>query len=339
MNSLKKNYFSKKFSHIYVEEAIKDHPRTLAILRRFPEAHVIRIHHYKDVFCRKGQNYTAQFNAQALIIASKQGKLVYSGAKVCQSFGNEHFYYTSCVMNCLYDCEYCYLKGMYPSGNMVIFINIEDILLQLEEILKKHAVYLCVSYDTDLMALEELTGFIKIWIQFAKLHEKIKIEIRTKCCNDKMTEQLAPVDGVIYAVTMSPQYIIELYEHSTASMLQRIRWTKKMMDKGHLVRLCFDPMIYCKDWKKHYGDMLDIIIDEINMSQLLDVSVGSFRISCDYLKNMRRNAPYSGITQYPYENDNGVYHYKSETMAEMEQYLAQRLRELVGADKVFLWKE
>mgnify|MGYP006970641936 FL=1 len=30
------------------------------------------------------------------------------------------------MMNCIYDCSYCYLKGMYPSGHMVLFVNIED---------------------------------------------------------------------------------------------------------------------------------------------------------------------------------------------------------------------
>ena len=47
---------------------------------------------------------------------------------------------------------------MYPSGNLVIFINIEDIFAELETLLAKHPVYLCVSYDTDLLALENIAG-------------------------------------------------------------------------------------------------------------------------------------------------------------------------------------
>ncbi len=96
MNNLKWNYYSKRFSHIYVEQQILDHPSTIQLLRHFPEAQIILIKHFKDIFCRKGQNYLSQHKAQSLIIASKQGKLVYPGAKVCQNFGNEHFYYTSC---------------------------------------------------------------------------------------------------------------------------------------------------------------------------------------------------------------------------------------------------
>ena len=131
-------------------------PETKRILTQFPQAEVIAIDHYKDVFCRSRQDYVRQHAAQNLILAAKHGELLYPGAPVCQSFGNEHFYYTSCVMNCVFDCEYCYLKGMYPSANLVVFVNLEDIFAEVEKRLAVHPVYLCVSYDTDLLALEHL---------------------------------------------------------------------------------------------------------------------------------------------------------------------------------------
>ena len=36
-------------------------------------------------------------------------------------------------MNCVFDCEYCYLKGMYPSANLVVFVNLEDIFAEVEK--------------------------------------------------------------------------------------------------------------------------------------------------------------------------------------------------------------
>ncbi len=63
-------------------------------------------------------------------------------------------------MNCIFDCAYCYLKGMYPSANIVVFVNLEeDIFAEVERVLENHPLYLCVSYDTDLLALEPLIGF------------------------------------------------------------------------------------------------------------------------------------------------------------------------------------
>ena len=121
LNNLKADYYNSFFSHIYVEKSVADMPDTVRILNKFPQSHIIYIDHYKDVFCRSRQSSVLQHRTQNLIIAKKENNLVYAGAPVCQSFGNEHFYYTSCMMNCVFDCEYCYLKGMYPSGNVVLF--------------------------------------------------------------------------------------------------------------------------------------------------------------------------------------------------------------------------
>lgn len=314
-----------------------NHWRTKAILEQFKHGQIILIDHYKDVFCRRGQDYVKQHNAPALILASKQGTLIYEGAAVCQSFGNQHFYYTSCVMNCIYDCEYCYLKGMYPSGNLVVFVNLEDYFAELKKILAIHSAYVCISYDTDLMGLEGITGFVKEWVEFAACHKGLRLEIRTKCGRTDLWEKLNPQRGVCYAFTLSPQFVIDNYEHKTASLRQRIVSAKMAIEKGFLVRLCFDPMIYCKDWKEHYHDMFAQVLEEIDMNKLTDISIGSFRISQDYLKKMRKCQPDSDIVWFPYENHNGVYHYPRQLMDEMEQFLEEKIKEHIPEEKIFRW--
>ena len=95
MKNLSGNYYNPFFSHIYVERRVRSHPRTKQILEKYKEAVVIEIGHYKDVFCRSRQDPSLQRRAQKLILAAKEGTLLYPGAAVCQDFGNEHFYYTS----------------------------------------------------------------------------------------------------------------------------------------------------------------------------------------------------------------------------------------------------
>ncbi len=346
MKSLRKDYYNPFFSHIYVEEAMQDHLRTKRILQRFPDANVILIGHYKDVFCRKGQNYILQQQSQNLILAAKQGSLIYEGAPVCQNFGNENFYYTSCIMNCIYDCEYCYLKGMYPSGNIVIFVNLEDIFAKIRHHLKEHPMYLCISYDTDLMALEQITGYTEEWITFAKEQSglmysgtmPLKIEIRTKAADILFWQRHTPIPGVIYAITLSPQAVIDACEHKTPSLHQRLASVKEAIRRGFPVRLCFDPMIYCKNWEQQYGEMLRQVFTEIDMDKLENVSVGTFRVSQDYLKKMRKNQPQSAVIQFPYQNDNGVYHYSRELTHQMEGFLVDSLTKKLPKDKIFLWE-
>ena len=319
------------------------HPKTKKILEHFPKAKRIIIDHYKDIFCRSGQDYEKQHCAQKLILAAKHGALLYEGAPVCQSFGNQNFYYTSCVMNCVYDCEYCYLKGMYPSGNLVIFVNLEDIFEEVTQKLKEHSMYVCVSYDADLLAMEPITGYVAEWNTFVEEQNRIqpgqlRIEVRTKCADSRIFEKIAANSGVIWAFTLSPQQIIDDFEHRTPSLKQRLSCAAEAMKKGFPVRLCFDPMLYCKDWKKQYEEMLYQVAEMMDMERLVDVSVGTFRVSQEYLKKMRKGEPDSAVVQFPYQNDGGVCHYPTALMEEMEGYLVRILENWLPAERIFRWQ-
>lgn len=339
MKSLKDDYFNPFFSHIYVETKVKDHPRTQMILKRFPCAKIVEIRHYKDVFCRSRQSGALQHCSQNLILAAREGSLLYEGAPVCQSFGNPYFYYTSCVMNCIFDCEYCYLKGMYPSANIVVFVNLEDYFAQVEQMLKEHPLYLCISYDTDLPSMEHVTGYVGAWCEFAKKHEDLIIEIRTKCADGQLAAQIRPVSGVVFALTLSPQAVIEAYEHHTPSLDARLSFAKQLIRAGCAVRLCFDPMICLPEWEQHYAGMLEQVFDAVDMEKIVDVSVGTFRVSCDYLKIMRRQEPDSAVVWFPFQNENGYYHYPKELMEEMENFLVHQLEQKIPKEKIFQWNE
>ncbi|MCI9021288.1 MAG: radical SAM protein [Eubacterium sp.] len=340
MKNSGKGCFQPFFSHIYVEKRVAGHPRTKEILAKFPSAAVIEISHYKDVFCRSGQNCTLQHRSQKLILAKKEGSLLYRGSPVCQSFGNENFYYASCIMNCIYDCEYCYLKGMYPSANLVVFVNLEDMLAQAERMLESQSLYLCVSYDTDLLALEAAAGYAKAWCRFAERHpDRLKIEIRTKCANDSFFETCKVPENVVFAFTLSPQAAVEQSEHGTPPLSARISCAGRAVRAGASVRLCFDPVLYVPGWKAHYDAMLEEVFRCMEMEKLADVSVGTFRIARDYLKKMRKQAPDSPAAWFPYQLENGFYQYPDGLRQEMEQYLVEKLKTELPEDKIFLWKE
>jgi spore photoproduct lyase len=338
LNDLKSSLYNPFFSHIYIESEAMEHPNTKDILSRFPASVLVEIKHYKDVFCRGHQDYRLQKNSPSLILAVKHNHLVYEGAPVCQSFGNKNFYYTSSVMNCIYDCEYCYLQGMYPSANMVVFVNLEDIFLEVEALLKKHPVYLCISYDTDLLAMEHILGFAEKWFAFVARHPDLVIELRTKSAGFSALEKLQPLENVILAWTLSPRDVIRSYEHRTPSLDQRLICVRKTMEKGYPVRLCFDPIIYCGNWKYAYEGLIDTVFSAIPADQVLDTGIGVFRMPGDYLKQIRKQRMNSAPVQYPFENDNGIYHYSEKLTKEMVAFVHTLLRQRISEDKIFVWE-
>lgn len=375
------NIYNNNFSHIYVERKVQKHPRTISILEKFPNANIIEIDHYKDIFCRKKQSVIAQNNAKALILAKNESDIIYEGAPVCQNFGNKYFYYCSCMMNCLFDCEYCFLKGMYPSSNIVIFVNLEDTFDKIRQMLKEHDMYICVSYDADLIACEDICGYVGEWLRFAAKTPGLTIEIRTKSGRTDIwerykeymtevettdtvdgaaeTETTDTVDGAtetettrtleyktedimipssrraVIAFTISPSEIAEKFEHYAGTTKMRIDAAKKALECGFNVRLCFDPMIYCRGWKEAYEQLVKDVFDKLDAGRIFDVSVGSFRISQDYIKKMRKEMPTSAVVNFPFENVGGYYEYPKRIKNEMEMFLISELRKHVPDEKIF----
>jgi len=334
------NLYQPFFATIYTEKEVW----TKDWQNKFSSVTPVFIDHYKDLFNRSHQDFATQKKAPALILAKKTGTLLYKGAPVCQSFGNEHFYYTSCMMNCIYHCDYCYLQGMYPSGHVVVFVNLEDYFSELELLLQKHPVYLCISYDTDLLALEQMFSFVSRWLAFAVKHPNLTLEIRTKSGNPAVFEPLAQMFAhqehlkkqIIFAWTISPEGLCNTIEHGAASLPLRLNALLAAAKAGFSVRLCFDPMIFHSGWKKHYSTLVDTVFSKIPAELLFDVSIGVFRISADYLKGMRKKRPDSAIVQYPYITEQGVSHYGT-LSEEMVQYLQSLLLNYLPAEKIFVW--
>ena len=320
--------FIQNFDRIYVEEEAYAYGLTADIISRFPQSAVTAVKHYKDFFNRAGQSYELQKNSRKLILAVNHGQLIYRGSPVCQNYEGGDFFYTSTVLNCPFDCDYCFLKGRYATANIVIFVNTQDYLNQAAKLNK---CYLSVSFDTDLPALEPITGACSMWAGFAADHPETHVEIRTKTGGGSFK----PVSNLIYAFTLSPDAVIREYEHGTAGLDTRIRGINRAVESGCTVRICIDPILYVDNWRSLYGELIERIISEVDVSRIRDFGIGAFRISADYIKAIRRCAPQSDAVQFPFEKREGYCVYPADISKTMVNYVRDRLREVKDDDRIF----
>ena len=332
----KKISLNNRFSHIYVEKKILDNKNTLEILSKFRDAKIIEIDNYKEVFSSNNQDFHLQKLGQNLILASNKPNMIYEGAVVCEDFENDNFYYTSSIINCVYDCEYCYLQGVYSSGNIVIFVDIEKVFEEVEELYNKlKSLYLCVSYDTDLLAIENICSFSEKWYHFIKDKKDLKIELRTKSANIDKFLNLDVLDNFIIAFTLSPKEIALKNEKYTASFKNRVKAIKELQNKGWKVRICIDPLIYTDDFEKNYSEMIEYLFSEIDKNKVIDVSIGVFRTSKEYLKKMRNQNKKSEILYYPFECIDGVYTYSDKLKSYMIDFIKEKFLKYINIERIY----
>lgn len=331
--SSKRNYHS-DYSHIYVEHSVREHPNTESVLSRFKKAQVIEIRHYKDVFNRSGQHWREQKKSQKLILARRESNFLYDGSRFAPDYGFDRFFYNALTLNCVYDCSYCYLQGMYSSANAVLFMNEEDYFEATRQELKNGPMYLCISYDTDLLAFEHILPYSKHWIQFTRNHPDLTIELRTKSVNYRAIADEKPSDNIVLAWTLSPAEIAKKYEAKTPPLTSRIRAIKQAIEDGWRVRVCFDPLLHVDGWQNMYRGMVQEFAKSVTIDKLEDISIGTFRMNKEYLRNIRKQRSDADIIHYPYHQKNGMVSYSDSVQEELTQFMVEELKHIISPEKI-----
>lgn len=334
MNQLNQNLYHRHFSHLYIERDAIDYADTQKVVNQFPNAKTIFIDNYKEVFDRSNQDWRAQKKSQSLILAVRRDSFLYKGTDIAPDFGNHRFFYNSLVLNCLYDCDYCYLQGMFSSAHAVLFVNNGDFQQAVKDELHNGPIYLAISYDTDLLAFESILPYCERWITFAGDHQQLTVELRTKSSNYRAISSLNPVDNVVLAWTLSPPFIADKYEPKTPSFKARLRAVKAAIHDGWDVRLCFDPLLYVDNWQDIYGNMIHTLHQELDLNSIRDYSIGVFRMPSNFLREIRSQRSDTEIIYYPYEAKNGVVSYPEQLKNKMVEYVYHKLAEKVNPQKI-----
>jgi len=200
---------------------------------------------------------------------------------------------------------------MYSSANIVVFVNeidMQDAVKNeiVKRVHKEQPLMLSISYNTDLMAFENILPITKNWIQFAKLNLDLNLEIRTKSGLYHSIKDIESSDQIVLAWTLSPDKVVRKYELNTPPLSKRISAIKLALKDGWKVRLCFDPILYYNNWENDYLELFNKVKSSLNLDQVLDITVGTFRMSNDYFNRIRKSKPNSGLFYQNYKNENGI---------------------------------
>jgi spore photoproduct lyase len=322
---------------IYIEENIQQHPRTKQICSRFPEAHKIICSRYGEVFNPKAQNFRLQKQRPALILAEKYQNFALE-APPGYGIGAHKNYYFSHMLNCLYDCRYCFLQGMFQSANYVLFVNYEDFQHEIKKICQAspdEAIHFFSGYDCDSLALEPVTGFAAEFLPFFSDLPNAWLELRTKSTQVRSLLESPPLARCIVAFSFTPDEIARAIEHKAPSVQRRIDAMCKLQRQGWLLGLRFDPLIYQTGYQQQYRNLFEQVFSSLDLNRLHSVSLGTFRLPEKFFKKMRRLYPEEKLFAGPLETVQGMLSYQSGLEQEMMDYCTELLQTYIPENKLF----
>jgi spore photoproduct lyase len=317
------------FSTIYIENDAREFSLTKTILSRFNKSTLIPINSYKEIFNRSKQDWQKQTNSRQLIIAIKADNYLYEVSDIIQPSEYQNCYYTTPILNCLYNCSYCFLQGLYPSANVVVFVNIDDFFKSISDKLKTvDHLYVNLSYETDLLGFENIFGLNRIWYEFSKDKPNLILETRTKSANFTLISDLKPIDNFIITWTLSPEAIQRNHETKTTSLFKRIENIKKAKALGWKTRICIDPIIYNDDFESNYENFFKLLKYELGSDEIKKVTTGYFRINSEFLNRIKKQERKDSLIFYPYNIENGIATYNQELLTKMNLFIDNLIKSI-----------
>ena len=243
------------------------------------------------------------------------------------------------MYNCLYDCDYCFLQGLYSSANYVLFVNYEDFFEHISHTIEKNkndSQMFFSGYDCDSLAFDKISGFSNQLLQFFEKYQNVEVELRTKSVVTKSLIKRPAIKNCIIAFSLSPNKIAEKLDNKAPSIRRRIKAMKDLADCGWLIGLRFDPLIYTNDWKVQYSELICEIMGQINVSSIHSVSYGLLRFPKKMYKKISNLHNTTGLFAFPLDiNNNGVTSYGKEIESEMYHFIQKELQRYLPAKKIF----
>ena len=322
---------------IYVEEAINNHPRTKFILKKFKKSRIISINKYGEIFNKRNQNFRIQKANPCLILAHKKDNFVLPTPEGFGIGSSKNFYFSH-MYNCIYDCRYCFLQGMYSSANYLIFVNFEDFDMAIQKTIENNIdskITFFSGYDCDSLALENVTGFAKHILCIFSKHPQIDIEFRTKSIQKEPFLSLKPMRNVILAYSLMPELMSNSLDNKAPSISKRICVMSELAQKGWKIGLRFDPLIHGKNWKELYRELLENIYNNFSIEDLHSVSFGALRFPKRMFKDIFKLYPNEPLFTSPLSLNHKMISYDIDIEEEMTSFCKNLSLKYINEDQIF----
>lgn len=328
---------SRSIARVYVERAVAGHPRSVEILERLGKDEKVECDRYTEVFNRRAQNFRLQKLRPAMILAKKHRGHVLP-APPGYGVGSKRNFYFSHMLNCVYDCRYCFLQGMYRSANYVLFVNYEDFFAAIDRRLQEAGgedVWFFSGYDCDSLALDALTGFAGEFLPFFAKRPKAWLELRTKSTQIRSLLDHEPLSNCVVAFSFTPELAHRKLEQGVPSIGRRLEAMTELAERGWRLGVRLDPLVWSEDFDNEYGALIDRITSSVPITSLHSVSLGPFRLPPEFHRRIRRILPEERLFAGALERTSGMVSYPADLEREMTIFVTRKLEQRLPSEVIF----
>ncbi len=221
----------------------------------------------------------------------------------------------------------------------MIFVNYEDYAEALQQtaaaFAKDEQVWFFSGYDCDSLALEPLIGMADHFLNAVASSENAWLELRTKSTQIRSLLNREPLPNVVVAFSFTPAEISRRLEYRVPSVDKRAMAMAKLQERGWLIGLRFDPLIFTSDFRRQYANLFQGLISQLNPKLVHSVSTGVFRLPKNFYRTMERLYPDDAFIAQSFVTSNGQVSYPLEIESEMKDWCYVQLKRYFDADRIY----
>lgn len=246
-------------------------------------------------------------------------------------------------LQCDMNCSYCYLQSFINTSALTIYSNLDQALSELRAMdsMRDSKLRVGTGETVDSLSLDELTLYSHELITFFRDYPNWQLEFKTKSSKVDQFLEVPHAGNVIVSWSINPQEVIENEEHDTASLAERLAAAQKCSDKGFQIAFHIDPIIWHKNWRQNYTQLVKEVTQRFEPSQMPYISVGTLRLQPEQRHMMReRFGMRSWVNQAElFQSKDGKLRYDQSLRDEMYQFVIAQFKKASPDWKLFLCME
>ncbi len=286
-------------SKIYIEKGAEKLPLTKDILKRFPNVPRESAKHASDVYENVKTNRDPWVQGKKTIFLARDQGRSFKPFPEAEDYFSCDYHSLHLQEGCDMECSYCILQAYLTNPLLMIYVNMDEILDNLQKFLNRHPgkfFRIGTGHLSDSLSLDHITHTSKILVPFFAKQKNAVLEFKTKSDNIKNLLDLKPEGKTIVSWSINAGPIQKEEEHKCATIAERLEAASKIAKiPGYRVGFHFDPMIDFENWEIEYEITVQKIAAAVPADKIAWISIGSLRMMPDLKKKMQDRFPKSKL--------------------------------------------
>lgn len=251
------------------------------------------------------------------------------------------------VSGCMGQCEYCYLNTRLGDKPFVrVYVNIEEILDTATKYINERLPEITIfegAATSDPVPVEPYTGSLRQSIEFFGKLDNARFRFVTKYNDVDTLLDIEHNGHMEVRFSINTSFIIDKYEHFTASRNKRIEASIKVAKAAYPIGFLIAPVFIYPGWKEDYSDLLMELTEKLpnNLKFPITFEIISHRYTTTAKNRILQVFPESELPMKDEERKlkygqfgYGKYVYDAEVVNEIKEFFTENIGRLFEYKKL-----